>query len=337
MIQKDNYGYSPMSNSNSAFALTRAKLNYCRIVLITSLFWVFVDAFIILYFTDCGANRLLIQQQQQLPPCDPSKHVYGNLPDHLVKSEDVFGKKDLDYDDNLKHKNERLHNVHKQKQKSKQLTTTAADANGGFMDRIKQWFREDGDQPSNPAHWPGEGGRAVVVPDELKEEVRRRFPENQFNIVASDLMALNRSVPDQRSSSCKSREYPFELPTTSIIIVYHNEANSTLLRGLVSIVRKSPIRYLKEIILVDDQSVDRDYLHGPLDEFAKTLPVPVKIFRNEERMGLMRSRLRGADAATGDTMTFLDAHIEATDGWLTPLLSEIKKNRFRNFFHFRIS
>ena len=130
------------------------------------------------------------------------------------------------------------------------------------------------------------------------------------------------------TNRCKSREYPFELPTTSIIIVYHNEGNSTLLRGLVSIVRKSPIRYLKEIILVDDMSVDRDYLHGPLDEFVKTLPVPVKIFRNTERLGLMRSRLRGADAATGDTMTFLDAHIEATDGWLTPLLNEIKLNRF---------
>ena len=109
--------------------------------------------------------------------------------------------------------------------------------------------------------------------------------------------------------------------------MYHNEANSTLLRGLVSIVRKSPAKYLKEIILVDDASEGREYLHGPLDEFVKTLPVRVKIIRNEKRLGLMRSRLRGADVATADTMTFLDAHIEATSGWLPPLLYEIKKNR----------
>jgi len=127
---------------------------------------------------------------------------------------------------------------------------------------------------------------------------------------------------------CRNREYNTDLPNTSIVIVFHNEGNSTLLRGLTSIIRKSPLRYLKEIILVDDASEGREYLHKPLDEFVKTLPVPVKIFRNQERLGLMRSRLRGADAAVGDTLTFLDAHIEATTGWLPPLLSEIKMNRF---------
>jgi polypeptide N-acetylgalactosaminyltransferase len=126
------------------------------------------------------------------------------------------------------------------------------------------------------------------------------------------------------------------LPTTSIIIVHHNEGNSTLLRGLVSIVRKSPAKYLKEIILVDDASEGRDYLGAPLDEFVKTLPVRVKVLRNKERLGLMRSRLRGAEVATADTMTFLDAHIEATDGWLPPLLYEIKKNRYvLKLFHLR--
>lgn len=51
----------------------------------------------------------------------------------------------------------------------------------------------------NPSSWHGEGGRAVVIPKELTENAKKRFSENQFNIIASDLMALNRSIRDQRS------------------------------------------------------------------------------------------------------------------------------------------
>ena len=64
-----------------------------------------------------------------------------------------------------------------------------------------------------------------------------------------------------------------------------------------------------------------------MEEFVSTLPVTVIILRNEERMGIMRSRIKGAEKATGETLTFLDAHIEATDGWLEPLLTEVKYNK----------
>jgi polypeptide N-acetylgalactosaminyltransferase len=129
-------------------------------------------------------------------------------------------------------------------------------------------------------------------------------------------------------SSCSIHKYPIDLPNTSIVIVFHNEGNSTLLRGLTSIVNNTPLKYLKEIILVDDASVGREYLHEPLNRFVKKLPVPVHIYRNQNRSGLIRSRLIGAKAAIGDTLTFLDAHVEVTHGWLTPLLYEIKKNRY---------
>ena len=64
-----------------------------------------------------------------------------------------------------------------------------------------------------------------------------------------------------------------------------------------------------------------------MENYVKKLEVPVKILRMEQRSGLIRARLRGAAAARGQVITFLDAHCECTRGWLEPLLARIWEDR----------
>ena len=70
-------------------------------------------------------------------------------------------------------------------------------------------------------------------------------------------------------------------------------------------------------------------LHEDLDKFVKkTWPDGlVRVARMEQRQGLIRARLTGANLALGDVLIFLDAHCEVTRGWLEPLLGRIKENK----------
>lgn len=47
---------------------------------------------------------------------------------------------------------------------------------------------------------PGERGKAVKIPPELQELAKEKFKENQFNLVASDMISLNRSLTDVRQA-----------------------------------------------------------------------------------------------------------------------------------------
>jgi len=53
--------------------------------------------------------------------------------------------------------------------------------------------------------------------------------------------------------------------------------------------------------------------------------VPIDILRSTARIGLIQARILGAQRAKGKVLTFLDAHCEATIGWLQPLLRRIEQ------------
>lgn len=88
---------------------------------------------------------------------------------------------------------------------------------------------------------------------------------------------------------------------------------------------KSPRALLKEIILVDDKSTMS--FRGPIEKYARLIPVTVKFIWLPERSGLTVAKLTGAKAATAPVITFIDSHCECGYGWLESLLARLVYNR----------
>jgi len=181
--------------------------------------------------------------------------------------------------------------------------------------------------PQNP-EGPGERGEAVQIKDpdpDTKAKIDLGWKNNAFNQYVSDLISLHRSLPDIRSAWCKEEGRLLkELPTTSVILTFHNEALSVLLRSVHSILDRSPPELVKEILLVDDGS-ELEHLKDELENYVAKLG-KVKVIRTGDRVGLIRARLVGGSHATAPVLTFLDSHIECTEGWLEPLLDRIARD-----------
>nr|XP_034309396.1 polypeptide N-acetylgalactosaminyltransferase 13 isoform X2 [Crassostrea gigas] len=288
--------------------VSRVRLHYCKIILATSLVWFLLDVFILMYFTDCAANSVNTNCKQDHHEESKKQQDSGGFLEKLLPKDEAKSK---DHDKIVKPGPDIMY-VPKLKPKHK--TPQVDVKNEGIIQRV----------PTGP----GEMGKPVVIPLDRQAESKEKFKINQFNLVASDMISLNRSLPDYRMDACKRKSYPpnSELPDTSVVIVFHNEAWSTLLRTVHSIINRSPRELLNEILLVDDAS-EREELGKKLEDYIARLPVSTRVIRSEERTGLIRARLKGAKQARGKVITFLDAHCECTEGWLEPLLYEIHKDR----------
>ncbi|XP_069510081.1 polypeptide N-acetylgalactosaminyltransferase 10 [Ambystoma mexicanum] len=193
----------------------------------------------------------------------------------------------------------------------------------GDVPRQKDWhdheaIRKDFERTGN-----GEQGKPYPLTD--ADRVDQAYRENGFNIYVSDNISLNRSLPDIRHANCKSKLYLEKLPNTSVIVPFHNEGWSSLLRTVHSILNRSPPELIAEIVLVDDFS-DKEHLKQRLEDYMADLP-KVRIVRTKKREGLIRTRMLGAQEAVGEVITFLDSHCEANVNWLPPLLDRIARNR----------
>uniref|UniRef100_A0AAY4EVG7 Polypeptide N-acetylgalactosaminyltransferase n=1 Tax=Denticeps clupeoides TaxID=299321 RepID=A0AAY4EVG7_9TELE len=211
-----------------------------------------------------------------------------------------------------------------------QLTEKSLDAGGGTADYAWRglslsidWHDYEAIQKDALRTGNGEQGKPFPLTD--ADSVDQAYRENGFNIYVSDKIALNRSLPDIRHPNCKQKLYAEWLPNTSVIIPFHNEGWSSLLRTVHSVLNRSPPQLIAEIILVDDFS-DRDHLKAPLENYMTHVP-KVRILRTKKREGLIRTRLLGAANAIGEVITFLDSHCEANVNWLPPLLDRIAQDK----------
>ncbi|CAK1549088.1 unnamed protein product [Leptosia nina] len=206
----------------------------------------------------------------------------------------------------------------------------------------------------------GEGGAAAHLFGEAKRLGEESEKKLAINVYLSDRIPYNRSLNDHRNPACKRVLYDAELPSASVILIFHNEPYSVVIRTIWSVVNSarrdqpwyrranfvdrntgatmnlgypgqdpsSPFVYLKEIILVDDNSTLPE-LKGKLSHYIRTRLPPdlIKILRLPDRVGVTQARFAGSRVAVGDVMIFLDSHCEANADWLRPLLQRIKDER----------
>eukprot|EP00058_Branchiostoma_floridae_P006015 XP_002591503.1 hypothetical protein BRAFLDRAFT_105269 [Branchiostoma floridae] len=189
------------------------------------------------------------------------------------------------------------------------------------------YFRPKVRRPPPEPGAPGEFGKGVslTLTEEEKKLEDAGYKQHAFNEYASSKISLHRRLHEARHAECKDTRYPHDLPTTSVIITFHNEAWSTLLRTVHSVLETSPARLLEEVVLVDDFS-ELDHLKEPLEMYLSQLRA-VRLVRTTRREGLIRARLLGAAHARGEVLTFLDSHCECHEQWLEPLLARIAENR----------
>ncbi|XP_014347978.1 polypeptide N-acetylgalactosaminyltransferase 15 [Latimeria chalumnae] len=198
-------------------------------------------------------------------------------------------------------------------------------ARKGSYKMVKQGRRRDGSSVPKA----GDLGEPVLLNlkgagKQLEESGLQKYG---FNEVVSERISLHRRLPEVRHPLCLEKQYIVGRLTATVIISFYNEAWSTLLRTIHSVLDMTPRKLLKEIILVDDLS-QQGNLKTALSEYISRLD-GVKLIRSNKRLGVIGGRMLGAARATGDVLVFMDSHCECHKGWLEPLLERIAGDRTR--------
>ncbi|KAI0228350.1 putative polypeptide N-acetylgalactosaminyltransferase 9, partial [Lamellibrachia satsuma] len=119
------------------------------------------------------------------------------------------------------------------------------------------------------------------------------------------------------------------LPQASVVTCFHTKEDLLeIIHTLHSLVQRTPARLLREIVIVDDHSVNelhKDILENYVASVFKD--TSIVIYRSPKQLGLIQARSVGIRIAKGPVVMVMDIHFEVQPHWLEGLLWEIKKNR----------
>lgn len=130
----------------------------------------------------------------------------------------------------------------------------------------------------------GDRGKSVTLVGASKTKGDEDVKKIALNEELSEHLSYNRTVPDARNPQCRSIHYDLnDLPTASVIIIFYNEPYSVLVRTIHSVLNTGDTRILKEVILVDDASINVE-LKDKLDYYIETrFPKNVRLIRLKSR------------------------------------------------------
>jgi len=128
--------------------------------------------------------------------------------------------------------------------------------------------------------------------------------------------------PEVRHRQCIGRAYDLStLPKVSFVIPYLNETWAQMRATVSSMLAFTPLEIVDDIIFVDDGNTEEWTHKVSLQE----LHPKIRIHRNEERQGLIRSKVIGASLASSEVIVFMEPHCLVQRQWLEPLLQRLSK------------
>lgn len=154
--------------------MPRLRPDVCRAILVTSIIWILVDIIILFYYLD----RSFIGSQSE------------RLCIKFINNEVLIYRTILPIKQVSDNENEKI-NFQKLKNKEINLPVVLKEEDKELDSLLSQLnFDPNG---------PGEGGKGVQIDKEKEEERKEKFKQNQFNLMASDQISINRTIPDYRT------------------------------------------------------------------------------------------------------------------------------------------